>query len=147
MLALVFIICLGLLVGFRFHNSFGASLTGIALIIGFGYAFTWVYAAIGLAVKDPQTAQMTSILPVLILFFASSALVPVSTMPGWLQPFAQNQPASVTINSGPGSVRRWTRVSRTLAGSPLVRRDLCGLLSDLVEPLSESDGMILRDAP
>ena len=34
-----------------------------------------------------------------ILFFASSALVPVSTMPGWLQPFANNQPATVTIDS------------------------------------------------
>ena len=42
---------------------------------------------------------MTSILPMFILFFASSALVPVATMPGWLQPFANNQPASVTINS------------------------------------------------
>jgi ABC-2 type transport system permease protein/oleandomycin transport system permease protein len=98
-LALAFIIGLGLLVGFRFHNSPGACVVGTALIVGFGYAFTWVYAAIGLAVKDPQTAQMTSILPMFILFFASSALVPVSTMPGWLQPFAQNQPASVTINS------------------------------------------------
>ena len=98
-LALVFIVLVGLLVGFRFHNSVGACMAGIALIIGFGYAFTWVYAAIGLAVKDPQTAQITSILPMFILFFASSALVPVSTMPGWLQPFARNQPVSVTIDS------------------------------------------------
>ncbi len=98
-LALAFIIGLGLLVGFRFHDRVVACLAGIGLIIGFGYAFTWVYAAIGLAVKDPQTAQMTSILPMFILFFASSALVPVSTMPGWLQLFARNQPASVTIDS------------------------------------------------
>jgi ABC-2 type transport system permease protein/oleandomycin transport system permease protein len=98
-LALAFIIGLGVLVGFRFHNSVGACLAGVALIIAFGYAFTWVYAAIGLAVKDPQTAQMTSILPMFILFFASSALVPVATMPGWLQPFARNQPATVTINA------------------------------------------------
>lgn len=98
-LALAFIIGLGLLVGFHFHNGVGACLAGVALIIGFGYSFTWVYAAIGLAVKDPQTTQMTSILPMFILFFASSALVPVSTMPGWLQPFARNQPASVTIDS------------------------------------------------
>ncbi len=98
-LALAFLVGLGLLVGFRFHNSVVACLAGVALIIGFGYTLTWVYAAIGLAVKDPQTAQMTSILPMFILFFASSALVPVSTMPGWLQPFAKNQPASVTIDS------------------------------------------------
>ena len=99
MLALAFIICLGLLVGFRFHNSIGACAGGIALIVAFGYALTWVYAAVGLAVKDPQTAQMAAILPMFVLFFASSALVPVSTMPGWLQPFALNQPATVTINS------------------------------------------------
>ena len=42
---------------------------------------------------------MAAILPMFILFFASSALVPVSTMPGWLQPFARNQPATVTINA------------------------------------------------
>ena len=53
----------------------------------------------GLAVKDPQTAQMAAILPMFILFFASSALVPVSTMPGWLQPFARHQPVSITINA------------------------------------------------
>ena len=98
-LALGVIIGIGLLVGFRFHNSLGACLAGVALIVGFGYAFTWVYAAVGLAVKDPQTAQIASILPMFVLFFASSALVPVSTMPGWLQPFARNQPATVTINS------------------------------------------------
>ena len=98
-LALAFIIGLGVLVGFRFHNNAAACLAGVALIIAFGFALTWVYAAIGLAVKDPQTAQMAAILPMFILFFASSALVPVSTMPGWLQPFAQNQPATVTINA------------------------------------------------
>jgi ABC transporter DrrB family efflux protein len=98
-LALAFIIGLGVLVGFRFHNSFGACVAGVALIVAFGYAFTWVYATVGLAVKDPQTAQMAAILPMFVLFFASSALVPVSTMPGWLQPFAQNQPATVVINS------------------------------------------------
>jgi ABC transporter DrrB family efflux protein len=90
---------LGLAVGFRFHNNPVACLAGVALVIAFGYAFSWVYAAIGLAVKDPQTAQMASILPMFILFFASSALVPVATMPGWLQPFARNQPASVTIGA------------------------------------------------
>ena len=97
--AMTCIIGLGLLVGFRFHNNFAACLAGAVLIIGFGYAFTWVYAAVGLAVKDPQTAEMAAILPMFVLFFASSALVPVSTMPGWLQPFARNQPASVTIEA------------------------------------------------
>ena len=98
-LALAFIIGLGLLVGFRFHSSAGACVAGIALILLFGYAFTWVYASVGLAVKDPQTAQMAAIVPMFVLFFASSAVVPVQSMPGWLQPFARNQSATVVINS------------------------------------------------
>ena len=90
---------LGLVVGFRFHSSVASCVAGIGLIILFGYAFIWVYAAVGLAVRDPQTAQIAAILPMFILFFASSAVVPVATMPGWLQPFARNQPTSVVINS------------------------------------------------
>jgi ABC-2 type transport system permease protein/oleandomycin transport system permease protein len=42
---------------------------------------------------------MAAILPMFILFFASSAVVPVATMPGWLQPFARNQPLTVVVNS------------------------------------------------
>ena len=118
MLALVFIIGLGLVVGFRFNNNFGSCLAGVGLIILFGYAFIWVYAAVGLAVKDPQTAQVAAILPMFVLFFASSAVVPVATMPGWLQPFARNQPASVVINSvralfegGPLSPDLWQAIA------------------------------------
>ena len=98
-LALAFMLGLGVLVGFRFHAPVGSCLAAVALILAFSYAFTWVYAAVGLAVKDPQTAQLASVLPMFILFFASSALVPVATMPGWLQPFANNQPATVTVNA------------------------------------------------
>ena len=31
--------------------------------------------------------------------FASNAIVPVATMPGWLQGFARNQPFSVTVSA------------------------------------------------
>lgn len=97
--AMGFVIVLALVVGFRFHNSVGPCLAGVGLILLFGYCFTWIYASVGLAVKEPQTAQVAAILPMFILFFASSAIVPVATMPGWLQPFARNQPATEVINA------------------------------------------------
>ena len=134
-LALFFIIGLGLLVGFRFHNTFAACLAGIGLIILFGYAFIWVYAAVGLAVKDPQTAQMAAILPMFILFFASSAVVPVATMPGWLQPFAA-QPADerrCQLRTRP--LRGRAAQPRLVAGHRLVLRDLRRLLHRVVESL------------
>ena len=38
--------------------------------------------------------------PILFPFvFASTAFVPVQTMPSWLQGFAENQPVSVVINA------------------------------------------------
>jgi ABC-2 type transport system permease protein/oleandomycin transport system permease protein len=97
LVSLAIMIGLGLLVGFRFHNDAGSIIAGILLIIAFGYAFSWVYAAIGIATKDPETAQVAGILPFFILMFASNAIVPVSTMPSWLQGFARNQPLSVTV--------------------------------------------------
>ena len=98
-LSLTIMIGLGLAVGFRFHGSVPAILAGLALILVFGYSFSWLYAAIGLATKDPETAQLAGILPFFVLVFASNAIVPVDTMPGWLQPFARNQPLSVTVDA------------------------------------------------
>jgi len=96
-LALAAMVLLGLAVGFRFHNSVTACGAGLGLILVFGYAFSWMYAAVGLATRDPETAQVAGILPFFVLMFASNAIVPVSTMPAWLQPFARNQPLSVTV--------------------------------------------------
>jgi len=44
-------------------------------------------------------AQLAGFLPIFPLIFASSAFVPVKTMPSWLQSFANAQPVSVTINA------------------------------------------------
>jgi ABC-2 type transport system permease protein/oleandomycin transport system permease protein len=93
---------LGLAVGFRFHSSIGSILAGLAIVIAFGYAFSWMYVAIGLATKDPETAQIAGILPFFVLMFASNAVVPVATMPSWLQGFARNQPLSVTVSAARG---------------------------------------------
>ncbi len=89
----------GTLVGFRFHGTPSADFLGILIVLAFGYAFSWVYATIGLAVKDPETAQVAGFIPIFPLVFASSAFVPISTMPGWLQAFAKVQPVSVTVSA------------------------------------------------
>lgn len=99
LLSLAVMVGLGLFVGFRFNNDAGSIIAGLALVIVFGYAFSWMYAAIGLATKDPETAQVAGVLPFFVLMFASNAIVPVETMPSWLQGFARNQPLSVTVSA------------------------------------------------
>jgi len=97
--ALALVVALGVAVGFRFHCTAAAALAAFALVIAFGYAFSWIYATIGLLTKNPESAQVIAVLPVFILMFISSAIVPVGTMPGWLQPVARNQPFSVTTDA------------------------------------------------
>jgi ABC transporter DrrB family efflux protein len=90
---------LGIAVGFRFHSDAGRIALGMFLILAFGYAFTWMNTAIGISAKDPESAQNAAVGPVFILLFASNAIVPANTLPGWLQPFARNQPLSVTTSA------------------------------------------------
>jgi ABC transporter DrrB family efflux protein len=97
--SLAIMVGLGLAVGFRFYQSGASIVAGLLLVIAFGYAFSWMYITIALATKDPETAQITGILPFFVLMFATNAIVPVSTMPHWLQGFAPNQPLSVTVTA------------------------------------------------
>jgi ABC-type multidrug transport system permease subunit len=55
--------------------------------------------AVGISAKDPESAQNAATGPTFLLLFASNAIVPVSTLPGWLQPFARNQPVGVTASA------------------------------------------------
>jgi ABC transporter DrrB family efflux protein len=89
----------GFAVGFRVHTNAPAFVAGMLLVLLFGYALCWVFATLGLAVGDPETAQAAAFPVLAPLVFASSAFVPVSTMPGWLQAFAEHQPVSVTASA------------------------------------------------
>jgi len=89
----------GFAVGFRVHTSALGFLAGMLLVLLFGCVLSWVFATVGLAVGDPETAQAAAFPVMALLVFASSAFVPVSTMPSWLQPFAEHQPVSVTASA------------------------------------------------
>ena len=89
----------GFAVGFRIHNGLLAYIAGLGVVLLFGYALSWIFATIGLAVGDPETAQAAAFPMIAPLVFASSAFVPVSTMPDWLRVFAEHQPVSVTTST------------------------------------------------
>ncbi len=89
----------GYLLGFRFRGGIVAALTGILVVLLFGYAFSWIFAFVGLKAGDVETAQAAGFVWVFPLVFASSAFVPTQTMPGWLQAFAQNQPVTAVVDA------------------------------------------------
>ena len=89
----------GFAYGFRFQNGTLDAFIMVLTIVAFGYAFSWVAAFIGLAVKDEETSQLAGFLFIFPLTFASATFVPTDTMPGWLQTFANNQPVTFAVTS------------------------------------------------
>jgi ABC transporter DrrB family efflux protein len=89
----------GVLIGFRLHVGILATLLALVLAVGFGFAFSWISATIGLAVHDVESAQTAGFVWVFPLTFASSVFVPLKTMPGWLQAFAKINPITNTAEA------------------------------------------------
>ena len=92
-------IAVGAAIGFRFHAGPAAALAAVALAVAAGVAFSWLNLLLGLAVRDPESAGLAGLFPIIILFFTSSALVPVATMPGWLQAFAKANPITIITSA------------------------------------------------
>ncbi len=67
-------------------------LLGVVLLLLFGYAFSWVFALVGLFSSSPETANSIGFTAIFPLTFASSAFVPAESMPDGLQQFAERQP-------------------------------------------------------
>ncbi len=95
----VLISVVGFLVGFRIGTTFGLFLLGVLVVLLFAYAISWGFAILGLSAPNAETAQLMAFPVLFPLVFASTAFVPVQTLPGWLQGFAEHQPVSVTIDA------------------------------------------------
>lgn len=89
----------GFAVGFRFHAGLLAFVAALGMVLLFSFAFSWVFAMIGLSARNAESAQAASFPVLAILVFASSAFVPLDRMPGWLQGYARNQPVSVAVEA------------------------------------------------
>ena len=89
---------IGVAVGFRPQGTIVEALAAFGLTLVFGFAFMWVFVWLGLVAGNVQAAQGMSLL-IFPLSFVSSAMVPVDSMPGWLQPVAENQPITVMTNA------------------------------------------------
>jgi len=89
---------IGVIIGFRAHGAVGKIILAFLLIAVAGYAFSWIFITLGLVAGNAQAAQGMGML-VIPFSFISNANVPIKSMPGWMQPFAANQPVSVIINA------------------------------------------------
>ena len=92
-LSLAVLLTVGIICGFNFHDtSFGQIVLGIVLLLFFGYAFSWIFALLGLYSSTPETANSIGFTVLFPLTFASSVFVPAASMPDGLRQFAEANP-------------------------------------------------------
>jgi ABC-2 type transport system permease protein len=92
-LSLVVLLTVGFLAGFNFQDTTaGQIVLGIVILLFLGYAFSWIFALVGLYSSTPETANSIGFTAIFPLTFASSVFVPAETMPDGLRQFAEANP-------------------------------------------------------
>jgi ABC-2 type transport system permease protein len=97
-IAIAALIGVAFLMGFRSAASVPEWLGAVGLIVLLSFATSWLTVALGLAAKSPESAGMVSV-PLVLLPFLSSAIVPAETMGAGVRQFAEYQPFTPIIEA------------------------------------------------
>ncbi len=98
-LTVVVLTIVALLVGWRIHEGVPRALGAFGLLLLLGYAFSWIGALIGLSVRTPEAATSGGLIWLFPVTFISIAFVDSAQMASWLQPIAEWNPFSATVQA------------------------------------------------
>ncbi|WP_194817293.1 ABC transporter permease [Nocardia sp. XZ_19_385] len=128
----VFVLLVGMLLGFRFDQGWVAGLALIALPVLFGVGFAVLVTALATVTEGVMLVSLVSIVNTLLMFF-NTGFVPKMAYPIWLQGVVENQPMSCAIDAmrglsygGPVADALWKTIAWTfglilLFGWPAIR--------------------------
>lgn len=116
LIASVVMVGVGLIMGFRPDGGVLGVLAGVALLIVFSFAFSWIWTMFGLLLRTEKSVMGVSMMVLFPTTFLSDIFVDPSTMPGWLQAFVNNNPVTHLASAvrelmhgeWPGSDIAWT---------------------------------------
>ena len=134
-LSMIVMMLTGWLVGWRVNSSVPEFLAGVGLLLLFAYAFSWVMAFLGMAVKSPEIINNASFLILFPLTFISNAFVPSENLPTPLRIFAEWNPVSSLVQSARelfGNVPPGTPVPDTWTGQNPIATVLIGVVVLLI---------------
>jgi ABC-2 type transport system permease protein/oleandomycin transport system permease protein len=97
--SILILLITGVIIGFSFHTSVPEAVGGFLLLLLFGYAFSWIFAVIGMSVSSPEAANGIGFTLIFPITFISSAFVPVDSMPSALQWFADINPITIIVDA------------------------------------------------
>lgn len=96
------VVVLGLIMGYRPDGGVPGVLAAVALVVAFGLALSWLWAAVALLVRDPAVVISIANVVLMPLSFASNIFVQPETMPGRLQAFVDVNPLSHVATAARG---------------------------------------------
>lgn len=97
--SIVVIMVFGFAIGYRPAGSVPSVVAGLAIAGLFGVALCWPMALVGISLRSPEAVNSGGFMVMMPLTFASSALVPVASMPPVLRTFAAVNPVTVVIDA------------------------------------------------
>jgi len=89
----------GVVVGWTIRTGFGPLVEGVALLLLFAFAMSWIGIWLGLSVPSVEVAQQAVFIVLFPITFVSNVFVPPQTLPTWLQPIAEWNPTSTLTSS------------------------------------------------
>src|ERR1700742_2686123 len=98
-LSIVVLLVTGVIIGISFDATVPKIVGGFALLLLFGYAFSWIFALIGMSVSSPEAANGLGFTLIFPIPFISSAFVPTASMPGPLEAVANANPVSTVVDA------------------------------------------------
>jgi ABC-2 type transport system permease protein len=104
---LIVLMLSGLAVGWTVRTSIPEFLAGVALLLLFAFAMSWIGVWLGMSVPTVEVAQQVGFTVLFPITFVSNAFVPVQTLPDFLRPVAEWNPVSAL-----------TAATRELWGNP-----------------------------
>ncbi len=99
LLSVLVLVGTGAIIGFSFGTSLLQVIAGFLLLLLIGFAFSWVFAFVGLIVSSPESANSVGFIAIFPLTFISSAFVPPTTMPEPLKWFAHVNPFTIMVDA------------------------------------------------
>jgi ABC transporter DrrB family efflux protein len=104
---LIVLMISGLAVGWRVHTGVLQFLAGVGLLLLFAFAMAWIGVWLGLMLRTVEVVQQMTFLVLFPITFLSNIFVPTQTLPWFLRPVAEWNPASAL-----------TAAARQLWGNP-----------------------------
>lgn len=93
------IILLGVALGYRPENGLLGVVLGVGLVIVYASCLSWVWIALGLIMRTPESLMAVSMIILFPITFASNVFVLPETMPGWLEASVNVNPVTLLVTA------------------------------------------------